>query len=434
MKRLFSLLLVLTISVSGFSQRHNHDFGKLQSRLEKSAKEIENPKKSAKPNTWIKRAELFEEVYHAQQYEAQAGMDYQLFTLVCGQPTSTREQEVDGQKFLVASKERTDFYFLDGKLHFIRVTQPLVDKPLAQAFASYRKALEVDEKGKSTKKIVKALQNLRMLISNEGVNLYQQSDYKGATEAFVRSLEIADMPQVGIVDTVLYYYTGLAAYQSGDYALAVKYFDRSAASGYYLDGTVYCSAYEALAELGEHEKGYERLKAGIERFPEQQCLVMSMIQYYISQGQDPSQVIPYLDRALASQPDNHLLYFIRGVVYDQLENPAESEKAYLKAVELKPDFIDGYYNLAALNFNRGVTSLNRAMEQPASAQEAYDKYMAEADSYFHKSIPYAQKVLDINANHPEALDMLKTVYFRYRTEPGMQAKYDEIMKRIEANK
>ena len=33
---------------------------------------------------------------------------------------------------------------------------------------------------------------------------------------------------------------------------------------------------------------------------------------------------------------------------------AEAEKAYLKAIELKPDYFDAYYNLGALFFNKGV--------------------------------------------------------------------------------
>ena len=103
------------------------------------------------------------------------------------------------------------------------------------------------------------------------------------------------MPEVNIVDTILYYYKGLANFQTGNYAGAVTDFAVAIAKGYSNNGEEYCVFYEAATKADQMDEAKRMLEVGIEKFPLQQCIVLDMINYYISRDEDPKMVLPYLD-------------------------------------------------------------------------------------------------------------------------------------------
>src|SRR5215469_6208340 len=58
--------------------------------------------------------------------------------------------------------------------------------------------------------------------------------------------------------------------------------------------------------------------------------------------------LPLLDRALALQPANHLYRANLAGVLKQLGRPEEAERLYREALELSPDYLEGYINLGML--------------------------------------------------------------------------------------
>lgn len=438
MKRILFVLMMLvsTVGVSFAQSQASAQFEPLRKKINKSSEEIVHPKKSLNPNTWLKRAGLLVELQTAYQMNSYTGVDLNTMQLLAGPPTGQREETVEGQPYLVYETPHVDFFFLDGALAFYRVSKPVVmepsvENPLVVALEAYNKAIEVDEKGKRAKNIAAGLVQLKNLFINEGVNEFSQSNFKGAVFNFDKALAISDMTQVQTVDTAIYYYHGIASFQAKDYEAAVKSFGKALSYGYELDGTTYCVYYEACAAADRPKDGKEMLLTGIEKYPEQQCLVLDLINYYISQNEDPALVLPYIEKALQKDPENEVLYFVEGVVYDQLGRSEDALASYDRAVEKNPEFVDAYYNKAALYYNQGVAYLNEAIEIPANKVKEYDAMMEKVNDAFHKSIVPAEKVLTINPEHVESLDLLKTVYFRYRAEPAMQEKHDEVAKKLQ---
>ena len=122
----------------------------------------------------------------------------------------------------------------------------------------------------------------------------------------------------------------------------------------------------------------------------QQNILYSLIDYYIAKDDDPGIVIEYLNKAKESEPDNQVLYFAEGTIYDRLNNFEASEKAYLKAIEIKPDYFDAVFNLGALYFNQGVKFAEEATQIPPKEDRDGSKYEAKmklADQEFKRSIP-----------------------------------------------
>lgn len=433
MKRILMVVTLLLgcVCLGSAQMASSIDLKAVEKKVAKSNEEIAHPKKSLKVKTWLKRADVMVDVSNAHMMNSYTGVDMNTMQLLAGAPVSTRTEEVNGQPYMVYETAVTEFYFLNNVLSYYKVVHPIVKDPLMEALGAYRKAIELDVKGKSTKNIAKGLKQIKSLIINEGVNSYTQADYANAVHYFDSALVIGQMPQVNELDTALYYYQGLAQFQNKQSEQAAESFARAIELGYEQDGTLYCLYYEACAAAEKAEQGKEMLEKGIEKYPEQKCLVLDLITYYVSRNENPDRVLPYVDKALSKDPENAVLYFVQGVVYDQLKQPEKALQSYEQAVSKDSKFVDAYYNMSALHYNQAVSYLNEAIELPATENEKYDALMEKVNAEFHKCIAPAERVLELQGDHKEALDLLKSVYFRYRAEPGMQEKHDAVAKKLE---
>ncbi|MBN1988657.1 MAG: tetratricopeptide repeat protein [Bacteroidales bacterium] len=432
MKKLTLLLSVMLGVNLAFAQTGTQiNYAQFEKKLAKSNEEIENPKKSASEKTWISRAELLMDVYDANIMNARAGMTLSEFNLIVGAPKSKEQVEVDGvvlEKFIM---ERVNFYFNEGTIQRWEVTNPIVEKPLSIALESLKKAIELDVKGKKTKDISNDLVRLKNQHITEGSNVYDSKDYKGAYAYFKSAVEIAEMPQVGKLDTAVVYYSALAAQLGGLYNEAIEMYNKCLDLGYTSDGTVYYNIYEAYGSKGEKEGAVKFLEEGFVKYPSNQNLLFALIQDYMDRGEDPAKILEYLKKAIDQQPDNAVLYFAEGTLYDRLGNFDEAFASYKKASEVQPDYFDAYFNMGALYFNRGVKYIEDANKVPAREVEKYDNLMAQASAEFKACIPFMEKALEVKPDDTNTLETLKNIYFRFRNEsPEMKAKYDAIMEKI----
>jgi protein O-mannosyl-transferase len=76
--------------------------------------------------------------------------------------------------------------------------------------------------------------------------------------------------------------------------------------------------------------------------------------------QDPEAALDHLSRVLAVDADDVMSELQRGVAYKQLGRSAEAEKSYRRALALKPDLADGWYNLG--NLLEGAGRLREALD------------------------------------------------------------------------
>ena len=138
----------------------------------------------------------------------------------------------------------------------------------------------------------------------------------------------------------------------------------------------------------------------------------------------------YLDMAIQQDPENASFYFALGTLYDKLGNLEDSKKCYEKAIELKEDYFDAYYNLGALYFNRGVKQVDVANAVPANEPERYEAEKAKADVEFKKAIPYMEKAHECNPKDRYTLESLKALYYRQKMT-DKQKEVEEKLKNLE---
>jgi TPR repeat protein len=97
--------------------------------------------------------------------------------------------------------------------------------------------------------------------------------------------------------------------------------------------------------------------------------------------------------------------------YEQYFN--ESEKAYLKALEMKAEYFDAAFNLGALYFNRGVKQNDYA--NTITDNKKYEVEAKKADDIFNKSLPWLEKAEKIGSEEPATMkELYNTLAMLYR--------------------
>lgn len=307
----------------------------------------------------------------------------------------------------------------------------LAPDPLKTALDSYKKAIELDEKGKESNAVKISLTLLVSDFTDQAVKAFNENKYESALASFKSILEIEDMPvmqekdQKAAVDTVIIFNAGLAAYNAEKYDEAVKYYKEAATHGY--NGA---RTYELIASsyinMQDTAQALTTLQEGFEKYPENSAIMVLMINIYLNANK-VDDAMKYLNLAIKQDPENASFYFARGSLYDKIGQPDSAITAYEKAISLKPDYFDAYYNLGAIYYNQGVKQVEIANAIPSNQQDKYEVEKNKADEFFKKAIPYMEKASEVNPEDTYSLESLKTLYYRLK----MMDKFDEVNKKLE---
>ncbi len=296
--------------------------------------------------------------------------------------------------------------------------------PLEIAFDSYQKAIKLDEKGRIEKQIDLFYQSLLNDFLNQGIEAFNNNEYKQAFKSFNYAVKVGETPIFeGGIDTSVVYNAGLAAYNAQMYKEAITRFEEVGAMGYE-GGTPYILVKNAYVALGDSANALKALQTGFEKFPENEGLLIELINYYLMSGSDDA-ALKYIEMAIERDPENSSYWHAQGVLYDKKKMMDKAIESYNKAIELNDENFNSYYNLGALYFNRGVTMANDAIN--IKDPDAYAKEVAKADEEFAKSLPYLEKAHELQPNDVGTMETLKMLYYRLQ----MMDKHAEISKKLE---
>ena len=304
----------------------------------------------------------------------------------------------------------------------------LVPNSVEEAFKSYMKAVELDEKGGNQILKLKLVSFSNTLI-NSAVIAYQANDYVKATDYFEKKLLIDKSPLFkgdATIDTTIIFNAGLAASNAKLYDKAISYFTECTKYGYN-GASCYNQIISAYQQLGTKEdtiRAVETMKLAFQKYPEDQGINVQLINYFITTGQ-PNEAIGYLDKAIEKEKDNSSFYLAKGVALDRLGRQDEAIEVYKKAVVIKPENADAYYNIGVIYFNRGVKQFDVANSVPTTDQVRYDLEKGKADEFFKAAVPYLENAVKYNPKDTYILDQLKNLYYRLK----MMDKFDAINKK-----
>ena len=308
--------------------------------------------------------------------------------------------------------------------------QKLAEDPLKISLESYQKALALDDKGRNKNVVKIALTLLTESFTNQAVRHFETSSFDKAFESFKNIITIQNMPLMveegQPIDTAIIYNAGLAAFQGGLYEDAIIYYKEAAKYGFF-GAKLYEMIYHSYMSLNDTIEALNTLQEGLEKYPDSSDILVGLVRIYIA-TKEPELASKYLNKAIEQDPTNPMYYFAQGDQYDKLGMPEDAViSSYKKAIELKPDFFDPYYNIAVYYYNRGVKQYEFAFTIPTNQMEKFEIEKSKADDDFQKAIPYMEKASEINPEDITALETLKNIYYRLK----MMDKYDEATKKVD---
>ena len=330
------------------------------------------------------------------------------------------------------SKDWFNTYFAKGKLGqaVFESDNPkfkaFYTDPLGEAYSAFEKAMELDTKGGTKKRII-----TNMIYNTLAVNLYTQGsgqfeakDFTGALKSFETQIIITEGDKyVGVVDTGMYYNAGLAAINAGKYQDAIKYFD-SCIEMKYLGITPHIQVYESYLGLGDTLKAEQYLLDLPGKYPEDNTVTLQLIDHYIKSNNN-DEALKYMKIAKEADPNNFSLYFAEGIIYLNQNKFDEAIPNLVRSIELKPDLYDSQYGL-------GAAYINKASDMFVKANDIMDvnKYSAAIDEamlVFAKALPFMEKAYELKPDDVFAMRSLKELYYRLK----MTDKYDAIKAKLD---
>lgn len=277
----------------------------------------------------------------------------------------------------------------------------LSSDPLNEALRSYNKALELNPKFEYADDITEKKKILAQQFADMGYVNYNLKNFAGALSAYEGVVAI--MPN----DTSSYFNAALCAERAGNVAKAKQFYTKLDEMQY-KDAKMYHSYAQLYLTEGDTTKALEVLSRGLSRFPEEKSILITQTNIYISSGKT-AEALNAINMAIEKDSTNANLYFAKGTLVEKTEKSKDAAiAAYKKAIELKADYFDAYYNLGALYFNDGAHLANEANSIKDNNQYAKAKVVFEAK--FKEAKPYLEKAWELNPKDQSTMISLKQLY------------------------
>lgn len=418
-----ALAILLTIQIADAQVKTPADAKKA---VETAAAATENPKKAAKPATWIKLANAYMDAYTAPMGNGWVGANKQELTFIMAneKPSSTEKVTLAGEQYSKETYATMNYYFnANNQLALIEVTKPVYADALDKALDAYIKAAEVDAKGSKVKDIDAGIKNISAKFVEQGMNNYMLGDLKAASTSFEKAVNASESSPTPSIDTMAVYNAGFTAWMTQDYAKAEPFFKRCLDLGYAEDGEVYAKLADIYSNLDKKEDAKSILEQGFAAFPQNQSIIIGLINYYIESGEQPDELFALLDVAKKNEPDNASLYYVEGDIHNKLGHKDEAIAAYLKSNEINPDYEFGLIGIGILYYNEALEIQEKAASEFDDAK--YAALIEEFEAALMNAIEPFEKAFSITKDNQikvSIAEYLKNIYYRFRDK---DPKYEE---------
>jgi tetratricopeptide (TPR) repeat protein len=320
--------------------------------------------------------------------------------------------------------ERVNVTYLNGAVDSYEETKPLYDNPLPVAKEGLDKAKELDTDKKLEKKIVEAYLRLADLFERQAIEVFLKEDFKSAFINFEQSVIIGQKPFLADkIDTTTIFNTGMAASRANMDDESIKYYEL-ALSYNYPEPTLYIFLKNKYFAKEDTAKGVELLGEGFDKFPDNQDIVVELINYYLLSGKG-EEALNYIKIAQEKDPDNVSLVFAEGTLYDKQGEIEKAAATYKRCNEIEPEYYNAYYNLGVLYYNNAQKLYDASNDAP---DDEYKKMIEQGDDELRKAIPLMEKCYELNPEDSSPLETLKNIYYRLK----MTDEYEEVKAKLES--
>lgn len=422
MKHITILLAVLIASLcniysqDGVGNSMSLDYNSLSSKLEKSNKNLENPKKNVDPKFWIERAKLFQDIYDVNIESLRRGMGAPELMLYANYKEPKEKKQTQGMDEYVYDK--VAIYLKDGKVESWKDLKPIVQQPLEESLNAYKKAIELDVEKKQDKKIGEGLKSLKNLYLKRGLNCYASKDTMCLFTSFKTMVDIGEMKQVNVTDTAIIYNTGFTATLVGLHDEAIKYLSKVITLKY-PEPSIYIYLEKAYLGKKDTVNALKALNDGMALYPSDLNIIIELLNFYITTN-DINSALTYIAKAKQSDPKNRSFYYVEGYLYSKTADNMDEKLNKIEAV--KKDEIAKLNEDKKAEFKKTGNNIQKYkpiddkykklitdVEAKYKAQE--DSLVGVSKSYQEKATDQYKKALEIDPNYFDAAFGLGLMYF-----------------------
>lgn len=402
----------------------------------------ENAKKASKPATWLKVAQAYMSAYTAPQGGVFVGQSKAETIVVMGKERKPRISKVTimGQQMEKYAYSTVNVYFAaNGTVGMIEIIKPVYKNALAKALDAYKKAYELDTKGQKKKEITAAIEKITKYYTEEAYTAYQVANYKKASYCFENAYKAGVTEPYAKKDIELIFNAGFTAHSAKDFNRAKRLLGQCLKENYYGEnGDVFVKLADIASQNEDKEAGMAEskkyLEQGFEKFPQSQGILVGLINYYQTTGDNPDELFKLLDKAKANEPNNASLYYVEGNVHKSLGNGEKAVEAYRKCAQVNPKYEYGYIGEGIYFYDSAIDYQQKANAETDNAK--YSELALQFENALKSCIEPFEKAYELtkDANVKKSIaEYLKQACFRFRTtSDDMMAKYEKYAKAVQA--
>lgn len=349
--------------------------------------------------------------------------------------------------------EKAQFHFVKANAHLALATKNEdVDANLSAAAKGYQEVISIEKasgKDKFAAQATKSIIDVKYKLINGAI-----ADSKSEKHA-AGAKKLYDAYLLDKRDTINLYYAASTFVNAKEYETAYNAYDELKRLNYSGKGTnfyavnkinaeeqVFSTAKERdqMVKLGTHEKPRneelpskrgeiyknmalilvqngkiaEAKKAVAEARvtnPEDKSLILTEANLYLD-TKDYDTYKKLITEVLAQSPNDADLVFNLGVISYNAKNFAEAETYYKRAVEIKPDYVNAYLNLAILKLD-GDKKLFEEIQKLGNSEKdnkRYEVLKKQREVVFTSALPYLEKASELDGSNQEVKSTLLSVY------------------------
>jgi tetratricopeptide (TPR) repeat protein len=340
-----------------------------------------------------------------------------------------------------SSKAKTWYY--KGVIYEDLFTSPLPsytnlsEDPATEAYQAYKKAIELEKPGGEYDKNSQArLESLWANSLNKSVEAYNNKELP-------KAMKLAQLGQnIKPEDTTAYVYMASFAAAVEDYGKMSEAYQKLIDLGHRKKEYYSYMAYAARKVNNDDNKALEIITEGRKHYPADKELMLEELNLYFATGRT-NEVKGKLEEAVKTDPDNAVLHFNLGAIYDQEANDTKKSKAerdaskkkaiesYEKALAADSKNFDAAFNLGAIYYNQAADIVKKVNSMDLGTyQKEGKKFEAQARQQFEKALPYFETAYAVQPKDENVLTSLKTIYTALKRKEDV-ARVDKELSAVE---
>ena len=352
--------------------------------------------------------------------------------------------------------EKAQYYFVKGNAHLDMATKKMeVAKNLSGAAKAYQEVLSIEKtsgKSKYTAQVQGSISDIKNQLINSAIDAGNAKDYKTASALLYQSYELDKTEMEKL------YYAANYAVNAQDFDRALTLYDDLKKQNYSGEGIGYY-AKNAINELEEFfgstaaSKTDRDTKVRLklysnprdEKIPSKRGDILKNIALILVQQGKTDQAKEALAEARLANPDDTSITLTEANVYLELNdfvtykklvtevltknpndadlvynlgviasktNAVEAESYYKKAIEIKPDYINAYLNLAILKLDADKKIIEEMNKLGTSEKDnkRYEVLKKQRTDMFNSALPYLEKANELSPENEDVANTLLNVY------------------------